>query len=270
MDLADCSAASSTTSEEPPPVVTRPGDRSVLVLVDHASNHIPAEFAQLGLPDAELQRHVAYDIGALATAEVLAEELGATLIHTTTSRLVIDPNRGEDDPTLVMRIADGAVVPGNASIDQVEIARRRDRWHRPYQEAIAAEIDIALAEGHVPALVAMHSFTPFWKGWPRPWHVGMLWDKDPRIARPLVDAFTRNPYLRVGDNEPYDGALKGDTLYMHGTARGLPHVLIEVRQDLIADANGATEWGRRLAEALRPILAQPDVRRIEHFGSRAG
>jgi predicted N-formylglutamate amidohydrolase len=253
---------------EPPPVVTLARGRDLLVLVDHASNRVPAEFESLGLPAAQLARHIGWDIGALATAEVLAEALDGTLIRTTTSRLVIDPNRGEDDPTLVMRLADGAVVRGNAGVDAAEVARRLALWHRPYHAAIEAEIDAALAEGRVPVLVAVHSFTPAWKTRPRPWHVGMLWDKDPRLALPLVDWFRRDPHLVVGDNEPYDGALRGDTLHRHGTMRGLPHVLVEVRQDLIADDSGAAEWGTRLAEALRPLLERPDLRRIEHFGSR--
>lgn len=261
--------AAPRAAEEPPPVVTVGRGRDLVVLVDHASNRVPAEFDDLGLPAAQLARHIGWDIGALRTAEVLAEALDGTLIGTTTSRLVIDPNRGEDDPTLVMRLADGAVVRGNAAVDAVEVARRLDRWHRPYHAAIEAEIDTALAEGRVPALVAVHSFTPAWKGQPRPWHVGLLWDKDPRLALPLVDWFRRDHHLVVGDNEPYDGALRGDTLHRHGTMRGLPHVLVEVRQDLIVDEAGAAEWGTRLAAALRPLLERPEVRRIEHFGSRA-
>ncbi len=260
--------AAPADAAEPPPVVTVARGRDLLVLVDHASNRVPAEFADLGLPAAQLARHIGWDIGALATAERLAETLDGTLIRTTTSRLVIDPNRGEDDPTLVMRLADGAVVRGNAEVDAAEVARRLALWHRPYHAAIEAEIDAALAEGRVPVLVAVHSFTPAWKTRPRPWHIGMLWDKDPRLALPLVDWFRRDAHLVVGDNEPYDGALRGDTLHRHGTVRGLPHVLVEVRQDLIADDAGAAEWGTRLAEALRPLLERPDLRRIEHFGSR--
>lgn len=250
------------------PVVVTPGSNDVLVLVDHASNAVPLEMADLGLPRFELERHIGYDVGALEAGRAMAAALGATLIHTTVSRLVIDPNRGEDDPTLVMRLADGAIVPGNARIDDADVRRRIARWYLPYHRAIASFLDAAHAAGDVPAIVAMHSFTPRWKGMPRPWHIGILWDKDPRLAQALIDALTRDPDLAVGDNEPYDGALRGDTLYRHGTVRGLPHALVEVRQDLMADDASARAWGARLAGLLRPILQRPQMRVPMRFGSR--
>jgi predicted N-formylglutamate amidohydrolase len=242
----------------------------LLLLCDHASNGLPAEYGSLGLPPEELARHIGWDIGAAAVTRLLAARFRAPAILTTYSRLLIDPNRGADDPTLVMRISDGALVPGNARIDAAEIARRTERFHRPYHEAIAARLDQILAGGTVPIVFSVHSFTPVWRGQRRPWQIAFLWDKDPRVAQALISHFRRDPALIVGDNEPYDGCLEGDTLYQHATARGLPHALVELRQDLVATSEGAADWAERLALSLAPLVADKDLRRVEHWGSRAG
>ena len=240
----------------------------VLILCDHASNAIPAEFGNLGLPAGELERHIAHDIGAAEVARTLGVALGAPTILSCFSRLLIDPNRGRDDPTLVMRVADGAVVPGNAAIDDAEIESRLERFYLPYDQAITAAIEASLEAGIVPAVISVHSFTPTMKGQARPWHCGLLWDSDERIAKPLITALSAKGDLVVGANEPYDGALEGDTLDRHAGARGLANVLVEIRQDLIAAKPEAERWGERLAAALRPILADSSVHRVEHHASR--
>lgn len=245
-----------------------PASAGLLLICDHASNALPPGYGSLGLGAAAFQRHIAWDIGAAGVTRKLAARLGAPAVLSTFSRLLIDPNRGADDPTLVMRISDGAIIPGNARIDEAEIENRRARYWRPYRDAVAAEIEAMLASGIVPAIVSLHSFTPVWKGVPRPWHVSLLWDVDQRLARPLIDALGAERDLVVGDNEPYDGALQGDTMYDLGTMRGLPHVLVEIRQDLIADEAGQTEWAARLAQELAPILAEPDLHRIEKHATR--
>ncbi|BBE73911.1 N-formylglutamate amidohydrolase [Pleomorphomonas sp. SM30] len=267
-----CEAPPSTVCDDDAPFERIDGARAsgVLFLCDHASNRVPAPFGALGLPPAEFARHIAYDIGAARLTRRLAALAGAPALLTRFSRLVIDPNRGEDDPTLVMRLSDGAVVPGNAAIDAAGRADRIARLHRPYHAAIAAELDAFAAAGVVPAIVSLHSFTPAWKGRARPWHVAVLWDADPRLSRDLIAALAADGDLVVGDNQPYDGALEGDTLNRHGTARGLPHTLIEVRQDLVADDAGADAWADRLWAALAPILADPALHRIERHGSRTG
>jgi predicted N-formylglutamate amidohydrolase len=241
----------------------------LILLCDHASNALPDGYGTLGLAQGELDRHIGWDIGAAAVTRLLAEHFCAPAILTRYSRLLIDPNRGADDPTLVMRISDGALIPGNARIGVGEIERRTALYYRPYHDAIRTRLDRMLGAGIVPLVFAVHSMTDVWRGARRPWPVSLLWDKDPRLAEAMIAAFRRDPALIVGDNEPYDGSLKGDTLYQHATSRGLPHALIEYRQDLVADAIGQRDWAVRTAAILEPLLADPALRRVEHHGSRA-
>jgi predicted N-formylglutamate amidohydrolase len=215
---------------------------------------LPSEFGTLGLPPAQLGRHIAYDIGAAPITQALAAALGVPAVMTRYSRLLIDPNRGVDDPTLIMRLSDGAVIPGNRRIDERERSRRIDLYYRPYHEAIGRVIDQCLASGAAPALLSIHSFTESWRAAPRPWHVGILWDRDTRLAKPLLDSFYAEGGLIVGDNQPYSGQLEGDCLWQHGTQRGLANAIIEIRQDLIRDAAGQSAWARRLARIVAKIL----------------
>ena len=243
-----------------------------LVICDHASNAIPPEYGNLGLSPEALRRHIAYDIGAAEVARTLAARLGVPAVLSTFSRLLIDPNRGADDPTLVMRYSDGAMVPGNARANQIEIERRRDLYWAPYREQIGAAVEAMTATGEPPAILSIHSFTPIWRGFVRPWKAGVLWDLDGRIAEPLMDALAAEPDLgpdAVGDNEPYDGALVGDTIDAFATARGLSNALIEIRQDLVAETRDARDWGDRLARILQPILSDRTAREPRDLGSRA-
>ena len=245
--------------------------QGLLLLCDHAENRIPEPYGTLGLSSEDLNRHIAYDLGAAGVTELLAKALNAPALLTRFSRLLIDPNRGDDDPTLVMRLSDGIVVPGNATIDQSEIEARIRRYYAPYHAAIDAAIDRAIAGGKPPVLVALHSFTQAWKSVPRPWHVAVLWDKDPRLALPLIEGLRALPDLTVGRDVPYTGKLKGDTLYQHGTERGLAHALIEVRQDLILSEEGQAEWAERLANVIAAIVdaktACPRLHMLEPHGS---
>jgi len=240
------------------------GDPSLLLLCDHATNLIPQEYRDLGLSTEDLSRHIAHDIGARGLTIALSQALDAPAVLSRFSRLLIDPNRGEDDPTLVMRLYDGAVIPGNRDVSEAEVARRLDRFHRPYHGAVAAAIDRALADGATPRLIAVHSFTPQLRGRaPRPWHVAVLRNGDDRIADPLLDRLREESELVVGDDEPYSGALEGDAMARHGLGRGLPHVLLEVRNDLIADEAGQLAWAALLARCLADVLdldtPQPDL-----------
>jgi predicted N-formylglutamate amidohydrolase len=237
------------------------GQAPILFLCDHASNALPAAFGTLGLPPSLFETHIASDIGAAEVTRALAGAFGARAVLARWSRLLIDLNRGEDDPTLVMKLSDGSIIPGNARVSEVEIADRIARFHAPYHAAIAGEIDALQAEGAVPVLVSIHSFTPIWKGTRRPWEIGVLWDRDGRLAGPLIAECARAGFT-VGDNEPYSGELENDCLYRHGTMRGLPHVLIEIRQDLIAEPVAARVFAARLKPILERALAAAEPRTL--------
>jgi predicted N-formylglutamate amidohydrolase len=248
--------------DDPPPfTVHNPhGQAPVLVLVDHASNTLPAALGDLGLTEAERARHIAYDIGIAEVSRRLAALLDAPALLHSYSRLMLDPNRGPDDPTQIPAISDGAIVPGNKKLTFEQRADRLAVSFYPYHDAIAAQLEGFHHRGVVPAILSMHSFTPAMRdGRPRPWEVGILWGDDPRIPVPLMKNLTAAGWA-VGDNEPYSGRnAHGYTVDMHALARGLPHVLIELRQDLIAEAEGQGLWAERMASALRPILADPSI-----------
>ena len=222
------------------------GQSPLLLLCDHASNALPPGFGSLGLDPHLFATHIAYDIGAAAATRALAGAYGAPAFLGRWSRLLIDLNRGPDDPTLVMKLSDGSIIPGNRHADAAEVAERLARYHAPYHAAIAGALDRI---GPQAVVISLHSFTPSWKGAPRKWDVGILYDRDVRLAQPLMARLSQAGFA-VGDNEPYSGALQGDTLYRHGTLRGLPHVLIEMRQDLIASEHAAQVFALRL----KPIL----------------
>jgi predicted N-formylglutamate amidohydrolase len=231
-------------------------DAGLVILCDHAGNALPPGYGTLGLPAAQLVRHIAYDIGAAAIARALSQQLCVPALLTRYSRLLIDPNRGVDDPTLIMRLSDGAVIPGNRRLDAAERERRIRLYYAPYHRAIDAVLDACLASGVAPAILSLHSFTESWKTAPRPWHVGVLWDRDDRLAKPLLERFYAEGDLIVGDNQPYSGQLEGDCLWQHATRRGLVHALIEVRQDLIRDAAGQGAWGERLRRIIEAVLGE--------------
>jgi predicted N-formylglutamate amidohydrolase len=246
-------------------------DAGLVLLCDHAVNALPEGYGTLGLPEGELKRHIAYDIGAYAVTRGVAQALGVPAISTRFSRLLIDPNRGLDDPTLIMRLSDGAVVPGNRHITQEERDKRVAAYYEPYHLAIDDLIEQCMAAGVPPVLLSIHSFTETWKGSARPWHAAILWDRDFRFAVPLLKALRAEQGVVVGENEPYDGKLAGDCMWQHGTRRGLAHTILEVRQDLIRDVAGQTEWVQRIATATADILGRADLRdslhAVQYFGS---
>jgi predicted N-formylglutamate amidohydrolase len=237
-------------------VIEGPATSRYILVCDHASNAVPPEYDDLGVDPLNLNRHIAYDIGAAELTRALAAELGAPGVLSRFSRLLIDPNRGDDDPTLVMKLSDGAIVPGNARVDDAEVARRIARFSGPYHAAIDATIDRAIAAGVSPILFSVHSFTPIFHDGPRPWHCSVLWEQDDRFARPLLAALRAEPDIVTGENEPYAGALKGDSMTRHGTDRGIPHAVIEVRQDLLDDAAGISSWARRFSRILTGLTVK--------------
>lgn len=229
-----------------------------LVTCDHATNRVPACIGggSLGISAADMARHIAYDVGAAGLARRLAERLDAPAILSDFSRLVIDPNRGEDDPTLIMKLYDGTIIPANRGVDAAETERRLNAFYRPYHAAYAA-----LAARRADRVIcAVHSFTPRLNGRsPRPWHVGILYShRDPRLALPLIDRL-RAEGIATGDNEPYSGHLDGDAIDRHALQPGRPNVLIELRNDLIAAEAGQIAWADRLAPVLDETLAATDL-----------
>lgn len=250
-------------------IINPDGDPRFLFLCDHASNLLPERYGTLGLGERELERHIAWDIGARDVVRHLSSAFEAPAILALYSRLLIDLNREPLDPTLVMQISDGAIIPGNRNCDSDERQYRLTHFFDPYHGAITAEIDRALAAGQVPLLVSVHSFTPRWKSFQRPWHIALLWDRDDRAVKPLKTALGRDAALVIGDNQPYSGELKGDCLYTHGTMRGLPHVLIEIRQDLIETAPGVAKWAGILEAGLRDVMIHDAIWQVELQGSHS-
>ena len=225
-----------------------------LVTCDHASNRVPDDISggDLGIAPDDMARHIAYDVGAAGLALALAERLDCPAILSDFSRLVIDANRGEDDPTLVMRLYDGTIIPANRSVGAGEVQRRLTMLHRPYHNAYAA----MAARQQDTVIVAVHSFTPCLRGrLPRPWDVGVLYSHlDARLSVPLVDGLRAVSGLCVGDNEPYDGHLPGDAIDRHALQAGRHNTLIEVRNDLIADDAAQADWAALLAPELEAAL----------------
>jgi len=236
--------------DDPHPVsLLRPeGGSDFLLACDHAGSAIPRALGDLGLPDAERRRHIAWDVGAEAVARQLSERLDATLVAQAYSRLVIDCNRSIGHPTSIAPLSELTAVPGNRDLAPGHAAARAREIFEPYHDAIAAALDARAAAGRASVLVCVHSFTPVFKGARRPWHVGLLYNRDRRLADRLRALLAAEPGLCVGDNQPYAVSDESDyTVPVHGERRGIPHIEIEIRHDLIETPEGQGEWAGRLA-----------------------
>ncbi len=247
-----------------------------VVTCDHASNTVPRFVAggDLGISPSDMERHIAWDVGALGLARHLARRLDAPLVHSDFSRLVIDPNRGEDDPTLIMKLYDGTIIPANRHVDAAERARRLEKCYRPYHKRLAAVLDAREVAGRRPILVSVHSFTPRLNGHAmRPWQVGILHHDPNPFAEALIASLRKERDLCVGDNEPYPGYLVGDSMYRHAMRPGRPYALIELRNDLIRNEAGQAAWAARIAphilDAARRagLIDRADDRRGRNGGS---
>jgi len=235
-------------------------DRRWLVLCDHATNRIPAELGNLGLPADELERHIAYDLGALPLAQAIARRLDAPLFWHAWSRLVVDPNRYPTCPEVVIPHSDLTVVPANLGLGDAEKAERIARYHAPYHAAIGDHLDVGERAGERSFLLAIHTMTPKKRedAQPRPMQTSVLWmddDSGQRLARPMIE-WLRGQGLVVGDNDPYsciELASMGYTLDHHAHPRGLPYLLIEVRQDLLESPDAIEAWADRLAAGFRAV-----------------
>ncbi|MCU0910126.1 MAG: N-formylglutamate amidohydrolase [Rhodobacteraceae bacterium] len=247
-------------ADEPDPVaVDRPDATSPFLLIgDHAGNLVPRALGDLGLQRPDLERHIGIDIGIRGLGAALSEALDATFIHQRYSRLVIDCNRPPDQPDAFAEVSDGTRVPGNAHLSDADRQARIGAIFAPYHARIGATLDARIARGAPPPiLIALHSFTRHHGDYPgpRPWHIGVLWNRDGRLARRLIDTLSAEGDLVVGINEPYGVSDELDyAVPVHAEARGLLHVEVEVRQDLIADEAGQRAWAARLARLL-PVAA---------------
>ncbi len=249
--------------DEPEPVAAvNPDGRSPFLLIgDHGGRRVPRALAGLGLPDAELARHIGWDIGVTALGEALSRRLDAAFVHQLYSRLVIDCNRAPDAVDAMPAVSDGTVVPANADLDAAARAARVAAVHTPYHAALAAAIERRRASGQPTALVALHSFTPVMRGVARPWHCGILHNgANDGLARALLACLRAEGDLVVGDNEPYAMDRIDYTVPRHAFAARLPYAEVEVRQDLLGDDAGIAAWAERLARLLPQALDLADAR----------
>jgi predicted N-formylglutamate amidohydrolase len=254
--LDSISHISLLAENELPPVIEENADgRSPFLLTsDHFGRAIPRALGNLGLPEGELTRHIAWDIGIAGVARELSKRLNAHLIAQAYSRLVIDCNRPHHAPTSIPRISETTTIPGNEGLTAEQVAARRREVFDPYHRRISQTIDHRLRDGVPTVLVSLHSFTPVYAGIRRPWHVGTLYQRDTRLAPLLLRGLRANGDLVVGDNEPYAVSNETDyTIPVHGEARSLINTGIEIRQDLIAEEAGQREWAERLANVLGEI-----------------
>ena len=250
--------------DDPAPVsvLNAAGGSTVVVTCDHGGDAIPAKLDGLGLDPLDRERHIAWDIGVSATARQLAKLLDAPAVLGNYSRLLIDLNRPLDDLTSIREISDGVLVPGNRNLSVEDVARRTEAIFEPYHDAVSIAMNRAADRVAAPVLISVHSFTPVMQGFERPWHVGVLFGSDTRIAEPLIAALSADPEICVGANKPYSGYdLYGYTIETHAMPKGYPNILIEIRQDLIDTQNGAEAWAVTIAAALAPILDDPDLYR---------
>lgn len=254
----DIAAPALLTAADPAPVrILNPDASTPLLLVcDHAGKAVPTALHGLGVPSVELGRHIGWDIGAAAVTEGLVRRLDARAVLSVYSRLVVDCNRWPDSPTLMPAISDGTPVPANQDLSETARALRMEALYQPYHDAIADQRTRIQAQGQVPVLISIHSFTPHMNGFQRPWQVGVLWNRDGRLALPMLAALRAEGDLTVGDNEPYSARTGTDfTIIHHGEAANLPVLMLEIRQDLIGDQAGADAWADRLARLLPGVIA---------------
>ena len=242
--------------------------KDYLIICDHSSNEIPKSYKNLGVSSKDLESHIAYDLGASDLASNLSESLNCSLIMANFSRLLIDPNRGMDDPTLIPKISEGKIITGNMNLsiynNDKEKNKRISKFYSPYHKAIDKFINNSLDNRKIPKILSIHSFTPIWKGKEREIDVGILWDRDDRLSKIFLNSLKN---IKLGNNKPYSGRLKNDTLYKHATSNGIPNVLIEFRQDLLKKKHDRLRWAKKIYNVLKENEKSINSFSIKNYGS---
>jgi len=254
------------TANDPAPfeIINRDGTAPLLLVCDHASRVVPERLGRLGLDDAVFERHIAYDIGAAQVSRHLSEHLDAPLVLAGFSRLVIDLNRPLGHPDSIVEESDDTPVPGNQGLNETAKRQRIRELFEPYHDAVNRALARIWERGKPPAIFSVHSFSPGYGEKPRPWDIGVLWNRDPRIAVPLMEKLEARG-LNVGDNEPYSGQHLAYTIDMHGGSAGLANCVVEINQDQVRDAAGIGRWSTMLEEIMPEILSVSGLHRVERF-----
>ena len=247
-------------------IINSGADSPLVLACDHASNSIPVSLNNLGLAPARLQYHIAWDIGAAAVTRRLSEILQAPAILAKYSRLVIDLNRDPNDPEAIPVISDQIPIPGNQNLAAPDRLSRKQDFYDPYHQRLADLLSHQRSAGVSPGLFSIHTFTPHMAGEARPWHIGVLWNRDPRIAEPLIETLAQPSHnLVVGDNKPYSGKQYAHTLDIHAGAYGNANCAIEIRQDLVQSEDQIQGWANLLAGIITVILNDPDVLKTRYY-----
>jgi predicted N-formylglutamate amidohydrolase len=256
---------------EPFEILNIDGEAPLLLICDHASNYIPTELNNLGLNRKKLKQHIAWDIGAANLTRKLSKIMDAAAILCSTSRLIVDSNRTPEDGSGITEISDGVIIPGNLNLTKSDYVKRKNTYFWPYHDAIAKAITHLRQKPNtiqaVPAIFSIHTFTPNLSSKNiRPWHVGVLWNRDGRIAIPLLQQLRSysNTFI-IGDNEPYSGKEFYFSLDFHAGSAGLPHCAIEIRQDLVGNSEGINYWTKVISTILGNIITTPELHKIRYF-----
>ncbi|WND01849.1 N-formylglutamate amidohydrolase [Temperatibacter marinus] len=249
----------------PPEVINPESECDVLILCDHASNHVPKEFDSLGLEEMSLAEHIAWDIGAEQITRKMCDMMGMTAVIQRVSRLVIDVNREPGRDSLIPVVSDGTAIPGNRNLSFEQTQNRVEAYYTPFHQVIEECIAHRLKRGRTPLIIGMHSFTDRMAGFQRPWQIGFLWNKDPRLAQAMIGMLERETTLTIGDNEPYSGKDLYYTMQRHGADNGLAQTTIEIRQDLAKNEKQCTEWAALLCDVLEELLERSDLMSLKHY-----
>lgn len=268
MDTKNLDNVTSLLGPNDPPVfehLNEDGAAHLVLICDHAGRSVPGALDGLGVGVEHMDRHIAYDIGAAEVTRRMSELLDAPALLHNYSRLVIDCNRPLGHPESIAEVSDGTTIPANVNIREAQALKRVDTLFWPYHQVISNVVGHRWrVEGCPPVLFSIHSFTPAYGDEHRPWDAGVLYNRDPRLAQPMMEDL-RGQGLHIGDNQPYSGLESAYTIDVHGTSPGLANVVIEIRQDLITDKDGQERWATILAGCLRGIMRRDDIHRVQRF-----